>query len=63
MSVGNATAQAKSHADIHEATNSGGVPIARTVAMPETRNDMIPERIRAIAMGAKRAGSIGRLGQ
>jgi hypothetical protein len=54
--VGKATAQAKAQEDIHVPKNSGGSPMARTVAMAETMQDMSPDRMKPKRTGAKRAG-------
>lgn len=57
--VGNAALQAKAQAPIQVPTKSGGIPIARAVAMAETMNDMRPDTMKPNTTGAKRAGIMG----
>ncbi len=58
MAAGNATAQLGSQAEIQWLTNSDGIPIDWNVAMKQTRNDIIPDRIKAKSIGAYLAGII-----
>lgn len=61
--AGKGTDQAKAQELIHVARNSGGRPMARGMAMPETRQDISPSTIRLKGTGANLAGIIGGSGR
>jgi hypothetical protein len=59
--VGQATTQLNIQPFIHAPINPALIPDTLTVVMPDTTQDMIPDRIRANMMGERRAGIIADL--
>lgn len=62
ITVGNEIGQASSHAPIQAPKTPGVGPSARSVAMPQTMQDISPEKTKLKRSGAKRAGIMVNLG-